>query len=103
MELIYIMYAIISEQPLVDRTIIIKCSQQNRPTYNFGKSIGSEGSGLSDIEKLNPLAIPVLEIAAGHWPFFDQFQHLANQNGFWWTKFSVHFLIFKKKKRPTNF
>ena len=54
----------------------------------------------------------VLEIAAGHWPFSDQFQHLANQNSFWPAKFTVHFQweghqhntkssIFKKQ--PTNF
>ena len=33
----------------------------------------------------------VLEIAAGHWPFSDQFQHLADQNLFWSAKFTVHF------------
>ena len=27
----------------------------------------------------------------GHWPFSDQFYHLANQNQFWSTKFTVHF------------
>ena len=32
-----------------------------------------------------------LEIAAGHWPFSDQFQHLAIQNPFWSAKFTVHF------------
>ena len=25
----------------------------------------------------------VLEITVGHWPFSDQFQHLADQNPFW--------------------
>ena len=34
---------------------------------------------------------PVLEITVGHWPFSDQFQHLAKQNPFWLTKFTVHF------------
>ena len=32
-----------------------------------------------------------LEITAGSWSFSDQFQHLANQNPFWSTKFPVHF------------
>ena len=54
----------------------------------------------------------VLEIAAGHWPFSDQFYHLADHYPFWLAKFTVHFqwdsnqyptkcLIFKKW--PTNF
>ena len=34
---------------------------------------------------------PVLEITVGHWPFSDQFQHLADQNPFWSAKFTVHF------------
>ena len=34
---------------------------------------------------------PVLEITVGHWPFSDQFQHLADQNPFWSAKFPVHF------------
>ena len=33
----------------------------------------------------------MLEIAAGHCPFSDQFQHMANQNLFWLAKFAVHF------------
>ena len=33
----------------------------------------------------------VLEITVGHWPFSDQFQHLADQNPFWSAKFTVHF------------
>ena len=33
----------------------------------------------------------VLEIAADHWPFSDQFYHLANKNPFWLAKFTVHF------------
>ena len=33
----------------------------------------------------------VLEITVSHWPFSDQFQHLADQNPFWLTKFTVHF------------
>ena len=33
----------------------------------------------------------MLEIATGHWPFSDQFQHLANRNPFWSAKFTVHF------------
>ena len=33
----------------------------------------------------------VLEIAAIHWPFSDQFQHLADQNPFWLAKFTVNF------------
>ena len=47
----------------------------------------------------------VLEITVGHWPFSDQFQHLADQNPFWSAKFTVNFQqkcpIFKKW--PTNF
>ena len=35
--------------------------------------------------------ISVPEITAGHWPFSDQFPHLANQNPFWSAKFTVHF------------
>ena len=31
---------------------------------------------------------PVLEITVSHWPFSDQFQHLADQNP---AKFTVHF------------
>jgi len=30
-------------------------------------------------------------ITVGHWPFSDQFQHLANQNPFWLTDFTIHF------------
>ena len=33
----------------------------------------------------------VLEIAAGHRPFSDQFQHMANHNLFWSAKLTVHF------------
>ena len=33
----------------------------------------------------------VLEITVGHWPFSDQFQHLADQNPFWSAKVTVHF------------
>ena len=41
---------------------------------------------------MNPIASStVLEITVGHWPFFDQFQHLANQNPFWLANFTVHF------------
>ena len=60
------------------------------------------------------LGVSVLEITVGHWPFSDQFQHLADQNPFWSAKFTVHFQwdgnlignlqkcpIFKKW--PTNF
>ena len=43
------------------------------------------------LHSYNEFSIPVLEIAAGHWPFSDQFQHLANQNPFWSAKFTVHF------------
>ena len=35
--------------------------------------------------------LAVLEVAAGHWLFSDQFQHLADQNPFWSAKFTVHF------------
>ena len=35
--------------------------------------------------------VAVLEITVGHWPFSDQFQHLADQNPFWSAKFTVHF------------
>ena len=37
------------------------------------------------------LGVSVLEITVGHWPFSDQFQHLADQNPFWLAKFTVHF------------
>ena len=33
----------------------------------------------------------MLEIAAGHWPFSDQFQYMANQNQLLLPKFIVHF------------
>ena len=33
----------------------------------------------------------VLEITVSHWPFSDQFQHLADQNPFWSAIFPVHF------------
>ena len=33
----------------------------------------------------------ILETTAGHWPFSNQFQHLADQNPFWSAKFTVHF------------
>jgi len=36
-------------------------------------------------------SVAVLEIIVGHWLFSDQFQHLADQNPFWSTNFSVHF------------
>ena len=36
-----------------------------------------------------------LEIAAGHWSFSNQFQHLAHQNPFWLAKFTVKCPIFK--------
>ena len=32
----------------------------------------------------------VLEITGGHWPFSDQFQHLADQNPFWLAKLTVY-------------
>jgi len=32
-----------------------------------------------------------LEITVSHWPFSDQFQHLADQNPFWSANFTVHF------------
>jgi len=35
--------------------------------------------------------IAVLEITVGHWPFFNQFQHLADRNLFWLGNFTVHF------------
>jgi len=31
------------------------------------------------------------EITVGHWPFSDQFQHLADQNPFWSANFTAHF------------
>ena len=37
------------------------------------------------------ITLSVLETTAGHWPFSQQFQHLANQNLFWLAKFTVHF------------
>jgi len=33
----------------------------------------------------------VLEITVGHWPFSNQFKHLADQNPFWLANFTVHF------------
>ena len=36
-------------------------------------------------------SISVLEITVGHWPFSNQFQHLADQNPFWSAKFTIHF------------
>ena len=33
----------------------------------------------------------VLEITVGHWPFSDQFQHLADQNPYWSAKLIVGF------------
>ena len=33
----------------------------------------------------------MLEITVSHWPFSNQFQHLADQNPFWSAKLSVHF------------
>jgi len=33
----------------------------------------------------------VLEITVDHWPFSNQFQHLADQNLFWSANFTVHF------------
>ena len=41
--------------------------------------------------KQKPMSASMLETAAGHWPFSDQFQHLANQNPFRLAKFAVHF------------
>ena len=35
--------------------------------------------------------ITVLEITVGHWPFSNQFQHLADHNTFWSAIFHVHF------------
>ena len=43
----------------------------------------------------------VLEIAAGHWPFSDQFQHLADQNPCWSAKFTVHFQ-WDSNQKPTK-
>ena len=37
------------------------------------------------------LLVSVLEITADHWPFSNQFQHLANQNPFRSAKFTVYF------------
>ena len=39
----------------------------------------------------NITRVAVLEIAASHWSFSDQFQHLADQNPFWSANFTVHF------------
>jgi len=58
--------------------------------------------------------IAVLEITVGHWPFSNQFQHLADQNPFWSANFTVHFSfngmafnslqnVVSLKKQPTNF
>jgi len=33
----------------------------------------------------------VLEITVGHWSFSGKFQHLVDQNPFWWANFTVHF------------
>ena len=48
------------------------------------------------------LAWSVLEIAAGHWPFSDKFQHLADQTPFWLAKFTVHFQ-WDRNHKPTKF
>jgi len=40
-------------------------------------------------------AVP--EITVGHWPFSNQFQHLANQNPFWSANFTIYF---QKNGRP---
>ena len=32
-----------------------------------------------------------LEKAVAHWPFFNPFRHLTNQNPFWLAKFPIHF------------
>ena len=37
------------------------------------------------------MCVQLLEITVVHWPFSDQFQHLANQTPFWSAKFPVHF------------
>ena len=42
----------------------------------------------------------VLEIATGHRPFSDQFQHMADQNLFWSAKLTVHFQ-WELNKLPT--
>ena len=51
----------------------------------------------------------MLEITVGHWPFSDQFQHLADQNPFWSAKFIMHFqwdnlqnVLFSKNGRPIS-
>jgi len=44
--------------------------------------------------KLSPVLLcifTVLEITVGHWPFSNQFQHLAEQNLFLSANFTVHF------------
>ena len=43
------------------------------------------------MHKYTHISRVVLEITVGHWPFSDQFQHLANQNPFWSAKFPMHF------------
>ena len=40
------------------------------------------------LDKSSTLA--VLEVTVSHWPFRDQFQHLADQNSIWSAKFPVH-------------
>ena len=44
-----------------------------------------------NVNKLVVLYSTMLEITVSHWPFSDQFQHLADQNPFWSTKFPVRF------------
>ena len=45
--------------------------------------------------------VSVLEIAAGHLLFSNQFQHLANQNPCWLAKFTVHFQ-WDNNQKPTK-
>ena len=40
--------------------------------------------------RISGCIVAVLEIAAGHWLFSDQFQHLANQNPFLLAKLTAH-------------
>jgi len=53
--------------------------------------LASCGSGVLVTGKLSPTIKAVLEITAGHWPFSNQFQHLADQTPFWSANFTVHF------------
>ena len=48
-------------------------------------------SNLLSYGEVSDLIYNLLEIKLSHWPFSDQFKHLANRNPFWSAIFPVHF------------